>query len=99
MYTCRLSGSISQAREAPFAMYSSILLARGGKLSDLDRISTTKSGQSGAKLSCSSSVKKSHLSRFIQAASGESMALLGRVKPVEESKLTPERSFWAQATS
>src|SRR5258705_13905374 len=99
MYTCRLSGSISQAREAPFAMYSSILLSRGGKLSDLDRISTTKSGQSGAKPSCSSSVKESHLSRFIQAASGDGRALLGRERQVEESKRTPERSMGAQATS
>ncbi len=40
-----------------------------------------------------------HLSRFIHAALGESMDLLGSVKPAEESKLMPAQSFWAQAAS
>src|SRR5260370_28032731 len=80
-------------------MYSSILLSKGGKLSLRDRISTTKSGQSGANPSCSSSLRASHLSRFIHAASGESMAVLGSVKREEESKLMPVQSFWAQSAS
>src|SRR2546422_1862349 len=73
-------------------MYSAILSCNGGKSSVRERNSMTKSGQSGAKPSCSSSVRASHRSRLTHAASGERRAPLGSMNPVEESKPTDRKS-------
>jgi hypothetical protein len=43
----------------------------------------------GGNLSCSSSVKASHLSNFTQATSGERSPPLGKRKMVEELKTFP----------
>lgn len=54
-----------------------------------ERNSITKLGQMGGNLSCSSSVKASHLSNFTQATSGERSPPLGKRKMVEELKTFP----------
>ncbi len=52
----------------------------------------TKSGDRGKNLSFCCGVKACHLSKGIQAASGERSAPLGSLNPVEESKTTPGAS-------
>jgi hypothetical protein len=60
-----------------------------------ERSSRTKSGQMGAKEVCWSGVRAFQRSVWIQAASGERVAPLGRVNPVLESKTSPV--FWRSA--
>lgn len=70
-----------------------------GRRSDGERTSTTKSGQTGGNFSRWSSVSASQRSRVTQAASGERIAPLGRMKPTEESKASPLPSCSAQLAS
>ena len=57
--------------------------------SERERSSTTKSGHKGGNSSCSSAASASHRDRGTQARSGERLAPLGSVKPVDESKPRP----------
>src|ERR1041385_7386772 len=95
----RVRGSISQPSDEPLAMYSSILLHSCETRSLLERSSTTKSVQIGAKPSCSRLLKPSHRSRLIQHASGDRLALLGSAKSVEHEKQRPLPSLLAHASS
>lgn len=61
-------------------------------LSDGERNSTRKSGQSGTKPVFCFGVRVSHRSRLTQAASGERIAPLGKINPVDESKASPKFS-------
>src|SRR2546426_9160046 len=89
MCTFCSNGSTNQPNWAPLSMYSVIFSRTVERRSDLERNSTTKSGQIGANSLRSASVNASQRSRRIQETSGERLAPLGSVKPVEESKPTP----------
>jgi len=73
-------------------MYSRILACSLGRLSDSERNSITKSEQRGTKPFRCWGVRDSHRSLLTQDASGERLAPLGRLKPVEESKPSPKSS-------
>src|SRR3990172_3032328 len=90
---------MSHPRRAPFSTYSDILCFKLSTLSRGERSSHTKSGQKGANRSCSSSLKAFHLSRRVQAASGERLAPFGSVKPALESKHNPRPSWSDQLAS
>src|SRR2546423_5584440 len=77
-------------------MYSCIFSCKTRSESVCERNSTTKSGQSGGKLLRSSSVSAFQRASFTQARSGERFAPFGSEKTVEESKLTPVPSRFAQ---
>ena len=77
----RLAGSMSQPKCAPLSRYSCIFACTVLRRSDGERISTTKSGQSGRNFCFCSGVKAAKRERSTQAASGARMAPLGRIKP------------------
>src|SRR5260370_33571575 len=89
MCTFCSNGSSNQPNWATLSMYYVIFSRTVERRSDLERNSTTKSGQIGANSLRSASVNASQRSRRIQETSGERLAPLGSVKPVEESKPTP----------
>src|SRR5258705_8682669 len=84
---------MNQANCVPLSRYSCIFSCCAFNVFQRDRSSITKSGHNGAKRSCSSSVRASHLSLLTQETSGDKMAPLGRVKLAEESKPIPVPSF------
>src|SRR5262249_24366707 len=73
----------------PFVMYSCIFACNVAKSSERERSSTTKSGHRGGNSSCSSALSASQRERVTHARSGESLAPLGSVNPVDESKPRP----------
>src|SRR2546421_11736311 len=77
-------------------MYSSIFAFNVLMESDLERSSTTKSGQIGANLFRSCSVSAFHLSLRIHERSGERFAPFGKVNSVEESNPLPVPSCLTQ---
>ncbi len=83
---------MSQPSAAPLAIYSSSFCCRTVKSSEGERNSATKAGHKGGKPSFSSAVSRSQRVRSTQARSGERLAPLGSVKPVDESKPMPVAS-------
>src|SRR6266850_6728856 len=96
MWTLLLTGSRSQPSCAPFWQYSSIFCCRAGRESEGERNSSTKSGQMGRNFSHSSSENASSRSLRTQETSGERVARLGRINPVEDPKTWPVPSRSAQ---
>src|SRR6266581_1141028 len=96
MWTRLFRGSNSQPSLAPFSMYSVIFLRTSGSLSDGDRNSTTKSGQTGASFSCCSRVKAAQRLSGIQDASGARFAPFGSEKPADDPKQIPVPSVSVQ---
>ena len=90
-------GSINQPSETPLAIYSAILLRRTGNLSAARsqfnyKIRTERTKTFLLLLS----VRLSHFSRLIHEASGERIALFGKINPAELPKQTPVASFWSK---
>lgn len=73
-------------------MYSSIFWVKAVKLWSPERISTTKSGQTGANRFLSLSLISAQRSFVIHARSGARSEPLGNLNPVEESNPAPN---WA----
>src|SRR2546423_14591736 len=80
-------------------MYSFILDRSSAFVFDLERSSTTKSGQMGENLLSCSADTISQRAPSIQEASGDRIAPFGSVNPPEESKTSPPPFVSAHSTS
>ena len=96
--TWRFWRFISHPNRTPLSRYSCILAWAISRSSEGDISSSTKSGAMGGNFSRASGGRASQRSFLIQATSGERLAPLGSLKPVDESKTSPSPASSFQTT-